>query len=752
MKGKVARALVLSSIAASFFISGCGTWSTTASLPSATVTITSPSAEPTLDQGQSVNITGIVTGNVSNHNITWSIMGCTGAGGSCGTLTGATASSVTYTAPAPLPTTMTVTVEAAWAANPLISAILRINDAAVTVTITDKVSEMDATTLPGQGYFQPFPAPGFDVTVANDPSNGGFTWTLTASGAPCSPACGTFKAIATSPIDSFVQYTPPASVPSVPDNTPTITATSVTDPTKSDSDTFTLFDGAAACGTQGSESMLNGQYAILLQGFGGSDGQLPNGQPAPAGTGIGNATVYTAVFDADGTGKVTGGQDGLSEVFSFGGSGFTGASLFGSPVLPSASSYSVGPDGRGCLVLTDSFGLTERLRFSLGGATGATATKGDAILSSQQEEWDPLSAAGILRLQEPSAFSLAALASNYAMGVDGWENSNALLTHFAIVGSFAQSAGTVSNQVFAGNDGGKLQGVGQYYIPNAPNGTIQTASTQFGTANAIFNGLPDPAPPTVIYAQISIIIINPSELFVVGFGGTSSGFGSYLFSGRAIATASSFSSSSISPKYIFRLTGSASGAATASIGTMGFAGSDSGTVSGALDQFSSGNASSSSITEDYRLLTNTGETDIGPTNGGVSQVLFLTNPADGISGFMMGADAGASLGVAEAQPNVSYSNSSLSGNFFFGSKEPGDNTVQNTSGTASVSSGNLEGTGDMASLSGFTLGTTFSAPVTINADGTGNLGPNSVAVTNGAKLFYINEAAGAPAAVQVFEP
>jgi hypothetical protein len=63
----------------------------------------------------------------------------------------------------------------------------------------------------------------------------------------------------------------------------------------------------------------------------------------------------------------------------------------------------------------------------------------------------------------------------------------------------------------------------------------------------------------------------------------------------------------------------------------------------------------------------------------------------------------------------------------------------------------LAGTKDASAPAGFSLGSAFNATLTINADGSGNLGANTVAVTNGKILYFINEAAGAPAEVQVFE-
>ena len=125
---------------------------------------------------------------------------------------------------------------------------------------------------------------------------------------------------------------------------------------------FTIFDGSAACGTGGNESLLNGEYAILLQGW--------------IGSGTANPLLFGASFAADGTGKITGGADQFNPLLSHSYSGFG--------LIPSASSYSVGPDNRGCLTLTDQFDTTFTFHFSLGGITGGIASKGDIVFFNEQ--------------------------------------------------------------------------------------------------------------------------------------------------------------------------------------------------------------------------------------------------------------------------------------------------------------------------------------------------------------------------------
>jgi Putative Ig domain len=78
-----------------------------------TITIQiAPSASPSIDQGQSFAFTATVANDTTNAGVTWSLTqtGCSGSG--CGTLTAATAFSVTYTAPTNLSATQSVTLTA----------------------------------------------------------------------------------------------------------------------------------------------------------------------------------------------------------------------------------------------------------------------------------------------------------------------------------------------------------------------------------------------------------------------------------------------------------------------------------------------------------------------------------------------------------------------------------------------------------------------------------------------------------------
>jgi hypothetical protein len=185
-----------------------------------------------------------------------------------------------------------------------------------------------------------------------------------------------------------------------------------------------------------------------------------------------------------------------------------------------------------------------------------------------------------LRKQDATAFSLSALAPNYALGVDGWANassSSTVLVHYAAAGSFTQSGGTLSNPAFDANDGGSMTTFSEQGLTNF--GTIQgPISTGTGTTYATIS-LPGPSGGE---ADVTVYVINSSELFFISNDLSETGVGA-LFCGRAIATPSSFTAASISPNYILRFTGNSSSSAAAAIGLASFSGGAEGNVSGVFD-------------------------------------------------------------------------------------------------------------------------------------------------------------------------
>jgi hypothetical protein len=189
------------------------------------VTITNKPTSVTA--GTTMTFTATVTNDKADEGVTWTITPASGAG----TISSNTTTSVTYTAPATPPAANSVTVTATSVADTTKSdsatfTIAAKTPPAISVSITNKISTITAGAA----------AVTLSASVTNDSANAGVSWTLSAGGASCSPTCGTLSAVAA----TSVVYTPPATAPAAPNNAPVITATSVSDATKSDTDTITI--------------------------------------------------------------------------------------------------------------------------------------------------------------------------------------------------------------------------------------------------------------------------------------------------------------------------------------------------------------------------------------------------------------------------------------------------------------------------------------------------------------------------------
>jgi hypothetical protein len=177
----------------------------------------SPSSS-TLQVGKSQGFTATLQNDTQNKGVTWSLSGGGCSGSSCGTLSNATATGVTYTAPAAVPSPATVTLLATSVANTTKS-----SSAIITVATTPAIS---VSVSPSSASVQVSASTSFTASVQNDIQNEGVTWNLSGSGCSGS-SCGDL----TNPTKSSVTYTAPTTVPSVP--TVTITATSVANTAKS---------------------------------------------------------------------------------------------------------------------------------------------------------------------------------------------------------------------------------------------------------------------------------------------------------------------------------------------------------------------------------------------------------------------------------------------------------------------------------------------------------------------------------------
>src|SRR6202050_547406 len=230
-------------------LTGCGG----SSFPLALTISSSPG---TISGGATFTFSATTTNSTSQSGVIWSLAlntptstsdSTTPCSSPCGTFVNAgttvtsqttsgsttyynTVTSITYMAPLTPPTPNAIVLTAASPTSAAVTAdvIFGIGTPAIVVRLSNTFS----TISPGAAPVT------LNASVQFDSANAGVNWTLTAGGSPCSPACGT---LAPAAAPSFsAKYTPPTTVPAAPNNSPTITATSVTTNTTSAFDSFVI--------------------------------------------------------------------------------------------------------------------------------------------------------------------------------------------------------------------------------------------------------------------------------------------------------------------------------------------------------------------------------------------------------------------------------------------------------------------------------------------------------------------------------
>jgi hypothetical protein len=232
-------------------LAGCGgpppiTLPSQPSKPVAVLFVEAPPGK--LAVGASATIYATAENSPSNSQVTYS-MSC-GSADACGTFSASEeVGAIVYTAPAAIPsgTTVTITATAVADSTKSISAV---------VTIVPPISIVVSFIGAVPASLQINAAVPLRVLITNDVSaNPQANWTVTCA----SSACGSLSPTSTSS-PGMTTYTAPAAIPS--GATVTITATSVTDPTKSVSANIVITPQAA--------TLANGTYVFQLSGPGGA--------------------------------------------------------------------------------------------------------------------------------------------------------------------------------------------------------------------------------------------------------------------------------------------------------------------------------------------------------------------------------------------------------------------------------------------------------------------------------------------------
>jgi IPT/TIG domain len=436
---------------------------------------------------------------------------------------------------------------------------------------------------------------------------------------------------------------------------------------------FTVTAALSACGGGGSEALLSGHYAMLLQGF-------DNTQPI----GIGG------VFEADGSGHITLGTEDINSAGNLG--------LFISlGIDPAKSSYSVGSDQRGCLTIVTEAGtgtpsasspITLSFRFSLGSVTSGVASSGQLI---QFDSTGPngINTAGYLERQDTSAFSNSAIKGTYAFGASAREVG---LGEFGIAGVFISDGnGNITGGVadYNTDNGGNLDGAsGATDFPAGP--LTVKAGGNYGIGTSLGRGSVNFFLSDGTGVGAAVYVISATELLMLMEYQQSSH--SPLFVGRVLLQSkSSFGNGDLNAAAVYYASGLGSAGTRAELDIVTLGGSGTFSITGNQDDsgvLTSGSSSSGiyTVSSNGRVLLS----GIGKHNS----VLYLTAPN---KGFALDASAHCESGFLAPQSGEPFTNALADSPppYAFGTIQPGDTHVEDSSGVYNFDgSGNLTGTSD----------------------------------------------------------
>jgi hypothetical protein len=421
--------------------------------------------------------------------------------------------------------------------------------------------------------------------------------------------------------------------------------------------------------------LLKGHYAFFFGGFDDASG-------APL--------TLAGSFTADGAGNISAGV--LDENGSAG------------PVADVAfnGTYNIDANQRGAFTITTAKG-SRTFACALGTVVSGIATKGRFVEFDDYTGTAGQRGSGILRLQDPTAFTLASIAGPYAFGFAGVDPGG---KREVAVGRFdADGAGAVKNGVEDINDNAVVSNsvslAGTYTAPSATNGRASITLNASGS----------------VTTDLTAYVVSAKEILVVSSDPASSGSTGGLILSQA---STSFSTASLSGAAVFYNAGvNAANPGTAASSEVGIFNADgAGNVTEVHDQNNGGtltiNASVTGMT--YAIATN-GRLAL---TGGNGFIIYLVGTN---KGFVFDPGDTLGLGFLESQaaaPAGGFTNASLSGNYAAGTVPPTISVITNESGLASLDGINRFQTNeDVSMTSGLVVNELTSGSYTIGTSGRG---------------------------------
>jgi hypothetical protein len=569
------------------------------------------------------------------------------------------------------------------------------------------------------------------ITLTATSTTAPYTWSITSGALPAGLVLNNGTTTSTTSITSSTNSITVTGTPTTAGAYSfTLSITDSATPIASGSQAFsgtvsaaTVAACAATPASRGSEALLtNMPFAFVLRGA--DDEDLP--------------VAWAGSFTPDGAGGITAAD--LDFVGRTNGpSNFT--------VQLSGSSYSFGADGRGCLFLAiaGTTGAAKPVKLNKPNVIPVTPnvtfsfSLNTALNTGRITEFDLAQsstiASGQMHQQTTTDFVLTNLATRFAFGFDGWATDVAAEDRVAIVGSFANAAGTLTSGTADDNVKGVVSGElsGGSGSLGAPSG-----STGRGTGSYSLSA----TGPTFHFAYY---VVNGSDLYVIS-NDDPTVQGNFILSGRALKA--NATSVALNGFYMVAVSGfnpAAGGGNVVTIGTINAL--TDGTVPTAKTYTNAGGTFQMQTFMTGSFTVDAASGRIALTAIGSTPVAYLTATAaeDDIAAFVVGAGGFTSSGFLALQdtstPNFTLSD--LTGPFAFGTAEDVAGLHGSSVGTYTFDGlGGYTGTVDSVTATGSVSSpnTPVSGTYTIAADGSGSgtLDTTKQFVTNGSLILAID--------------
>jgi hypothetical protein len=460
---------------------------------------------------------------------------------------------------------------------------------------------------------------------------------------------------------------------------------------------ITVNAAVSACTSTGNNSVLVGQYAFSLKGY--------------------NSAGFLAVvgsFTTDGSGNITAGEADTNGVLG----PQTGS------LITAASSYSVGPDNRGCATFATPFG-TFYTRFALGGVSAGIATTG-RIIEFENAGPSAYVAAGPLIQQNPVAF-IFGLSGSYDLETSGWDPSTS--GRFGCVGIVSGSANKFSSLEEDCNDNGTVT----HTVNTNTNNNTQVNTYSAADTNGRGTGILSVGQGT---STFTFYWVSTTQLLVVN-SDASPNFSGVWKQENVPAGTSGFKQSSFDSNVASYSSGLAPSQAAGDVLLATETADGANSVASKVYLDSAGTWQDSNTTCTYTVVAN-GRVTLAGNSCPANPPVFYLNDLN--TAFVLGTDPAVEVGAFEPV-SAGLTSNSLAGTYFLGTSEIVNQQAQAEVGIVNLTGGGiLTSTTDIASTLTQSVGVSGTDTIALNADSTfstGSSGGVTVGIAITAKKFVI---------------